>query len=203
MTTVFTNGVFDLLHVGHVHLLQFARNQGDRLIVAINSDESARRLKGASRPVIPAAERASMLFALRDVDEVVVFGEDTPTRLIGDLRPDVLVKGPECRGKAIPGAELILSWGGRVACPDWPVQHSTSDLIRRIRRGDDLQPWPQLQTLAIDGAEVVPSPRFSVTWVSAPDGPRPVLYSNGRRVTAPWSIQLVHDQPKDPFGSSA
>lgn len=109
----------------------------------------------------------------------------------------------ECRGKSIPGADQMLGWGGRVACPDWPVQHSTSDLILRIRRGDDLQPWPQLQTLAIDGAEVVPCPRFSVTWVSAPDGPRPVLYSSGRRVTAPWSIELVHDQPKDPFGSSA
>jgi D-beta-D-heptose 7-phosphate kinase/D-beta-D-heptose 1-phosphate adenosyltransferase len=75
-----------LLHVGHIHLLQFACDQGDRLIVAINSDESARRLKGPSRPVIPAAERASMLFALRDIDEVVVFAEDTPTRLISDVR---------------------------------------------------------------------------------------------------------------------
>ena len=103
MTTVFTNGVFDLLHVGHIQLLQFAREQGDRLVVGINSDESARRLKGASRPVIPAAERASMLSALLHVDEVVVFKEDTPTRLINDLRPDVLVKGPECRGKSIPG----------------------------------------------------------------------------------------------------
>jgi D-beta-D-heptose 7-phosphate kinase/D-beta-D-heptose 1-phosphate adenosyltransferase len=108
MTTVFTNGVFDLPHVGHVHLLQFARDQGDRLIVAINSDDSARRLKGPSRPVIPATERVSMLMAFRDVDQVIVFPEDTPVRLIAELRPDVLVKGPECNGIVIPGADLVL-----------------------------------------------------------------------------------------------
>jgi rfaE bifunctional protein nucleotidyltransferase chain/domain len=203
MTTVFTNGVFDLLHVGHVHLLQFARDQGDRLIVAINSDDSVRRLKGPSRPVIPAIERVSMLMAFRGVDEVVVFPEDTPARLIAELRPDVLVKGPECNGTVIPGADLVLGWGGRVVCPDWPVQHSTTRLVERIRRGDETLPWPQLQTLAIDNVEVTPSPRFSLTWVSAPDGPRPVLYDRGKRVTVPWSIQLVHDQPADPWGRSA
>ena len=102
MITVFTNGCFDLLHVGHVHLLQFARDQGDRLIVGVNSDASVRRLKGPGRPIVPCVERVSMLCALRGVDRVVVFDEDTPERLIAALRPDVLVKGPDWAGRDTP-----------------------------------------------------------------------------------------------------
>jgi D-beta-D-heptose 7-phosphate kinase/D-beta-D-heptose 1-phosphate adenosyltransferase len=134
MTVVFTNGVFDLLHVGHIRLLHFARLQGDWLVVAINSDASARRIKGPSRPVIPAEERAEMLFALRCVDDVRIFDEDTPDLLIQRLRPQVLVKGPACRGTDIPGAAFVESIGGRVVIPDWPVEHSSTQLVGRIIR---------------------------------------------------------------------
>ena len=132
MTTVFTNGVFDLLHVGHVRLLQFARAQGDQLIVAINSDSSARRIKGSDRPVVPAHERAEVLRALKCVDDVQVFDDDTPELLIQRLRPDVLVKGPACCGTDIPGAAFVESIGGRVVIPDWPVEHSATQLVGRI-----------------------------------------------------------------------
>ncbi len=133
MTVVFTNGVFDLLHVGHVRLLQFAREQGDRLVVAINSDASARRIKGPSRPIIPAGERAEMLFALRCVDDVLIFTADTPEPLIRRLRPDVLVKGPACQRTTIPGAALVESWGGHVIVPDWPIRQSTTQIVKQLR----------------------------------------------------------------------
>lgn len=134
MTTVFTNGVFDLLHVGHVRLLQFARAQGDHLIVAINSDASASRFKGPDRPVVPAHERAEVLRALRCVDDVQIFDDDTPDLLIQRLRPHVLIKGPACRGTEIPGATFVESIGGRVVIPDWPVVHSSTQLVGRIIR---------------------------------------------------------------------
>ncbi|GIW83173.1 MAG: hypothetical protein KatS3mg105_4980 [Gemmatales bacterium] len=203
MTLVFTNGVFDLLHVGHVRLLQFARAQGDRLVVAINSDASARRLKGPHRPIVPAHERAELLRALRCVDDVHIFADDTPELLIQRLRPHVLVKGPACRGTDIPGAAIVESIGGRVVIPDWPVEHSSTWTIDRIRQGADTLPRPMLQTLTIDGVNVMPSPRFSLTWVSAEAGPRPVLYDRGRRVTDAWSVHLDHEQPPDPWGRSA
>lgn len=134
MITVFTNGVFDLLHVGHVRLLQFARAQGDRLIVAINSDVSAAHVKGPGRPVVPAHERAEVLRALRCVDDVQIFDEDTPELLIQWLRPVVLVKGPACRGTEIPGGAFVESIGGRVVIPDWLVEHSSTQLVGRIIR---------------------------------------------------------------------
>ena len=134
MTNVFTNGVFDLLHVGHVRLLQFARQQGDRLVVAINSDASVRRIKGPSRPVVPVDERAEILRALRCVDDVMIFDTDTPEPLIRRLRPDVLVKGPGCQRTMIPGAELVESWGGRVIVPDWAIRHSTTAIVNQMRQ---------------------------------------------------------------------
>ena len=134
MKVVFTNGVFDLLHVGHIRLLHFARQQGDWLLVAINSDASVRRIKGPNRPIIPAEERAEMLFALRCVDDVQIFDEDTPELLIRRLRPDVLVKGPDCQRTTIPGADLIESWGGRVVVPDWPIRHSTTAIVNQMRQ---------------------------------------------------------------------
>ena len=133
MRVVFTNGVFDLLHVGHVRLLQFARQQGDRLVVAINSDASVRRIKGPSRPIIPAEERAEMLFAFRCVDDVQIFDDDTPEPLIQRLRPDVLVKGPSCQRTTIPGAALVESWGGHVIVPDWPIRQSTTQIVKQLR----------------------------------------------------------------------
>jgi rfaE bifunctional protein nucleotidyltransferase chain/domain len=131
--TVFTNGVFSLLHVGHVRLLQFAREQGDWLIVAINGDESATVVKHR-HPVMTAMERREILLALECVDQVEIYDEYTPTKIIERLRPDVLVKGPECRNTEIPGAAAVLSWGGRVAIPDWPIEHSVSGFIERMRK---------------------------------------------------------------------
>jgi rfaE bifunctional protein nucleotidyltransferase chain/domain len=134
MKAVFTNGVFDLLHAGHVRLLEFARSQGDYLIVGVNSDASVRRIKGPDRPVIPVEERAEILRSLRCVDEVRIFDEDTPEALIRRLRPDVLVKGPNCQGTAIPGAALVQSWGGQVIVPDWIIQQSTTRIVNRMRQ---------------------------------------------------------------------
>jgi D-beta-D-heptose 7-phosphate kinase/D-beta-D-heptose 1-phosphate adenosyltransferase len=111
MTLVFTNGVFDLLHAGHVRLLEFARSQGDRLIVAINSDAAVRRIKGPDRPVIPVQERAEILRSLRCVDEVRIFDDDTPINLIRQLRPDMLVKGPAGKEPPFP----VQNWWNRGA----------------------------------------------------------------------------------------
>jgi D-beta-D-heptose 7-phosphate kinase/D-beta-D-heptose 1-phosphate adenosyltransferase len=111
---VFTNGCFDLLHVGHVRCLEEARGLGDRLLVAVNSDASVARLKGDGRPVVPARQRAEVLAALGCVDWVVVFGQSTPRALIRALRPDVLAKGGDWALDAIVGREDVESWGGRV-----------------------------------------------------------------------------------------
>jgi rfaE bifunctional protein nucleotidyltransferase chain/domain len=134
MKVVFTNGVFDLLHAGHVRLLEYARSQGNYLIVAINSDTSVRRIKGPDRPIIPVEERAEILRSLRCVDEVRIFDEDTPVTLIRRLRPDVLVKGPNCQRAPIPGAALVQSWGGQVIVPDWIIQQSTTRIVNRLRQ---------------------------------------------------------------------
>jgi D-beta-D-heptose 7-phosphate kinase/D-beta-D-heptose 1-phosphate adenosyltransferase len=111
---VFTNGCFDLLHVGHVRGLAQARRAGDRLLVALNSDASVRRLKGNGRPVVPARQRREVLAALESVDWVVTFSEDTPLSLIRALRPDVLAKGGDWRLSEIVGRREVESWGGRV-----------------------------------------------------------------------------------------
>jgi len=111
---VFTNGCFDLLHVGHIRSLEQARSLGDRLLVAINSDASVRRLKGPERPLIPARQRAEMLAALACVDWVVIFRADTPLRTILAARPDVLAKGGDWKRNEIVGADEVEGWGGRV-----------------------------------------------------------------------------------------
>ena len=111
---VFTNGCFDLLHVGHVRSLEQARSFGDRLVVALNRDASVRRLKGPDRPVIPERQRAELVAALRCVDWVVLFGEDTPRALIRALRPQVLAKGGDWTLDTIVGREDVESWGGEV-----------------------------------------------------------------------------------------
>lgn len=113
-TIVFTNGCFDLLHIGHVRSLEQARGFGDRLVVAVNSDASVRRLKGVTRPVVPARQRAEMVAALACVDWVVVFGTATPLPLITQLQPDVLAKGGDWALDAIVGGAEVKSWGGRV-----------------------------------------------------------------------------------------
>jgi len=131
---VFTNGVFDLLHVGHVALLEAARGEGTALIVGVNGDASVRRLaKGAARPLVAVEQRARLLAALAAVDAVVVFEEDTPLALIQRLRPDVLVKGADYAREAIVGADQVEGWGGRVVRVPLVSGFSTTDLLRRLR----------------------------------------------------------------------
>jgi len=131
---VFTNGVFDVLHVGHIALLEAARAEGQALIVGVNDDASARRLgKGSDRPHVPAAERARLLAALDAVDCVVVFAEETPLELIRALHPDVLVKGADYEPAQIVGAPEVLGWGGRVVRVPLLPGRSTTDLVNRIR----------------------------------------------------------------------
>jgi len=135
---VFTNGVFDLLHVGHVTLLEAARREGDALAVGVNSDASVRRLaKGADRPLVPEGDRARLLAALACVDCVVLFDEDTPLALIERLRPDVLVKGADYARDAIVGADQVEAWGGRVVRVPLVSGYSTTRLLERLRRADD------------------------------------------------------------------
>jgi D-beta-D-heptose 7-phosphate kinase/D-beta-D-heptose 1-phosphate adenosyltransferase len=131
---VFTNGVFDLLHVGHVALLEAARAEGDALVVGVNTDASARRLaKGRDRPIVAEEERARVVAALACVDCVVLFDEDTPLELIRRLRPDVLVKGADYTREQIVGADLVEGWGGRVVRVPLVPGKSTTDLVRKLR----------------------------------------------------------------------
>jgi len=131
---VFTNGVFDLLHGGHVALLEAARAAGEALVVGVNSDASVRRLgKGSDRPLVAEGERARLLAALAAVDCVVLFDEDTPLALIERLHPDVLVKGADYRPEAIVGAAEVEGWGGRVVRVPLVEGKSTTDLVRKLR----------------------------------------------------------------------
>jgi D-beta-D-heptose 7-phosphate kinase/D-beta-D-heptose 1-phosphate adenosyltransferase len=131
---VFTNGVFDLLHPGHVRYLQAARAEGDALIVGINSDRSVRAIKGPERPITSAHERAEILAALACVDAVVVFDEDTPDRIIKLIQPDVLVKGADWANDAIVGRDTVEARGGRVVRMSIEQGWSTSAIVERIRR---------------------------------------------------------------------
>lgn len=132
---VFTNGVFDLLHPGHVRYLQAARREGDVLIVGINSDRSVRANKGPSRPIMPEYERAEILEALSCVDAVVVFDEETPAVIIDRLQPDVLVKGADWAADAIVGRETVEARGGKVVRMPVESGWSTSAIIERARSG--------------------------------------------------------------------
>lgn len=132
-TVVFTNGVFDLLHPGHVDVLYGARQQGDHLLVGINSDESVSRLKGPTRPVRTAADRAYVLAALACVDAVVVFGEDTPLRLVQQVAPDVIVKGGDYAPETIVGADDVVARGGRVVVIPLTPGQSTTSIIEKLR----------------------------------------------------------------------
>lgn len=130
---VFTNGCFDLLHVGHVRYLAQARALGDLLVVAINSDASVRALKGEGRPILPEAERAEVLAALRSVDYVVVFGEPDPVRTIEALQPDVLVKGGDWTRETIMGREIVEARGGKVLPLPYVEGASTTNIVAKIR----------------------------------------------------------------------
>jgi rfaE bifunctional protein nucleotidyltransferase chain/domain len=124
------NGCFDLLHVGHVRYLHSAKELGGRLIVAINSDESVRALKGEGRPVTPAEERAEILAALADVDAVVIFPEPDVRQLIREIRPDVQAKGTDYTAATVPEHDVVVECGGRVEIVGDPKNHSASEIIR-------------------------------------------------------------------------
>jgi rfaE bifunctional protein nucleotidyltransferase chain/domain len=130
---VFTNGVFDLLHAGHVRYLQDARALGDVLVVGLNSDRSVRAVKGPGRPILPEAERAEVLLALACVDALVIFDEETPFQLIHRVQPDVLVKGADWAADAIVGRDIVEARGGQVVRMPVLGGHSTSAMLQRIR----------------------------------------------------------------------
>jgi D-glycero-beta-D-manno-heptose 1-phosphate adenylyltransferase len=132
-TIVFTNGVYDLLHPGHLRYLQRARSLGDALIVGVNSDASVRAIKGPSRPVTPQDERAEIIGALACVDAVVVFDEETPHDLIAAIQPDILVKGADWADEAIVGRDIVEARGGRVVRVEIEPGYSTTSIINKIR----------------------------------------------------------------------
>jgi rfaE bifunctional protein nucleotidyltransferase chain/domain len=133
-TIVFTNGVFDLLHPGHVRYLEVARSLGDALIVGLNGDASVRRNKGPSRPITPEPERAEMLAALASVDAVVIFDEDTPADIIMALQPDILVKGADWAADQIVGRDTVEARGGRVVRVPVEQGYSTTTILERVMR---------------------------------------------------------------------
>lgn len=132
----FTNGVFDLLHPGHIDVLTAARAAADALIVGVNSDESVRRLKGPTRPIRSDADRAYVLGSLECVDLVVIFPEDTPLNLVKHLKPDVIVKGGDYSEDTIVGAAEVKSWGGRVVVVPLTPGHSTTSIIQKLSEKD-------------------------------------------------------------------
>jgi len=133
LTIAFANGAFDLLHVGHIRYLDGARREADRLVVAINSDQSVRGLKGANRPVLPEADRAELVAALRAVDYVVIFDEPTVAPLLELLTPDVHCKGTDYTLETVPERDTVRAYGGRIAIVGDPKDHSTSDLLSRLK----------------------------------------------------------------------
>ena len=133
LTVAFANGCFDLLHVGHVRYLQGAAAEADRLVVAVNDDESERRLKGPGRPILAAADRAELVAALRGVDYVVIFGDPTVERLLTTIRPDVHCKGTDYTVDTVPERAAVAAYGGRTAIVGDPKRHATRELIAKLR----------------------------------------------------------------------
>jgi len=130
---VFTNGCFDIIHAGHVDYLEKAKSLGDFLVVGLNSDESVKRLKGPTRPVNPVDQRKKVLQALKPVDLVIVFEEDTPERLIKEIKPDILVKGGDWKIENIVGADFVMSYGGKVYTIDFVYDTSTTKIIEKVK----------------------------------------------------------------------
>lgn len=130
--TVFTNGCFDVLHVGHVRYLQDARNMGDRLVVGLNSDSSVKKLKGPLRPIHTEEERKEMLLSLSCIDEVFIFDEETPLRLIKEVKPDILVKGGDWPVESIVGADFVMERGGTVHSLPFHEGYSSTNTIQKI-----------------------------------------------------------------------
>jgi rfaE bifunctional protein nucleotidyltransferase chain/domain len=131
---VATSGCFDIVHAGHLASLRAARSLGSRLVVCVNSDASVRRLKGPGRPVLPEADRAALLRELACVDDVVVFDEDTPVRVLERLRPDVFVKGGDYSAGELPEAAAIAAWGGRAVVVPYVEGRSTTRIVEEVRR---------------------------------------------------------------------
>ena len=132
-TIAFANGCFDLLHVGHVRYLRAAAREADRLVVAINDDQSVARLKGRGQPILPAADRAELIASLRGVDYVVLFGDPTVERLLALIKPDVHCKGTDYTVETVPEREVVRRYGGRTAIVGDEKSHATRDLLARIR----------------------------------------------------------------------
>ena len=135
---VFTNGCFDIIHAGHISYLNEAKALGDILIVGLNSDKSVRGLKGADRPVVNERDRAYILANLKPVDYVVIFDEDTPYELIKEIKPDVLVKGADYKGKSIAGSDIVESSGGETVLINFIEGKSTSEIIKKIKSQSDI-----------------------------------------------------------------
>ncbi|MGH9255888.1 MAG: adenylyltransferase/cytidyltransferase family protein [Vicinamibacterales bacterium] len=132
-TIAFANGCFDLLHVGHIRYVDAAAKEADRLVVAVNDDASVQRLKGAGRPILPAADRAELVAALRPVDYVIIFPEPTVGPLLDAIRPDVHCKGTDYTLDTVPERDIVKAYGGRIAIVGDPKDHSTRDLLARVR----------------------------------------------------------------------
>jgi rfaE bifunctional protein nucleotidyltransferase chain/domain len=130
----FANGVFDVLHVGHVRYLQDAARVADILVVAVNSDDSVRAIKGEGRPLMPERERAEIVAAIRGVSYVTIFTESSPARLLQALRPDFQCKGTDYTAESVPEAEIVRGYGGQVVITGDPKDHSTTELLDRLRR---------------------------------------------------------------------
>jgi len=135
---VFANGCFDVLHVGHVRYLEAARALGDLLIVGVNSDEQARRLKGAGRPLVPQDQRAEIISAIEAVDLVTIFSEPTVTELLLALKPDIHAKGTDYTEESVPERDVVRSYGGRVAIVGDPKDHSSSEMIEKLAVSSEL-----------------------------------------------------------------
>ena len=136
-TIAFANGVFDVLHVGHVRYLQDAAKEADVLIVGINSDDSVRTIKGAGRPLVNEHERAEIVAAIRGVTYVTIFRDASPARLIGSLKPDVHCKGTDYAADSVPEREIVLSYGGRIAIVGDAKEHSTTEILAKMRTMND------------------------------------------------------------------
>jgi rfaE bifunctional protein nucleotidyltransferase chain/domain len=133
-TIAFANGCFDVLHVGHIRYLQDAARQADVLVVGVNGDDSVCKLKGPGRPVMSELERAELISAIRGVSYVTIFHEESPARLLGVLRPDVHCKGTDYTVDSVPERDVVLSYGGRIAIVGDPKNHSTTEILRRMKR---------------------------------------------------------------------
>ena len=133
-TIAFANGCFDVLHVGHIRYLQGAASEADRLVVAVNDDESVRHLKGEGQPILRAADRATLVAAIRGVDYVVLFSAPTVAALLAELRPDVHCKGTDYTVESVPERHIVQAYGGRTAIVGDPKEHSTRHLLERLRR---------------------------------------------------------------------